>query len=64
MLEPALLLFVVLAHHSAVYVKGHSRAAAQARERLQALTCYDPASRRGLHWRWIISSAGPAIAAW
>jgi hypothetical protein len=44
MLEPALLLFVVLAPHSAVYVKGHSRAAARARERLQALTCYSPAT--------------------
>jgi len=35
-----LLLVGVLGPHSAVYVKGHSKAAQKARENLQAYTCY------------------------
>ena len=42
MLARALLFVTALAPHSAVYVKGHSRAANQARRRLSTLTCYDP----------------------
>jgi|SRR5215471_15732640 len=45
MLKPALVLLALLAPHSAVYVKGHSRAAAAARERLEASTCYSLAQR-------------------
>jgi hypothetical protein len=46
MLAPALLFVTALAPHSAVYVKGHSRAAIQTRRRLSALTCYDPVATR------------------
>jgi len=40
MLSSAMVLLAVLVPHSAVYVKGHSRAAAKTREDLQARTCY------------------------
>lgn len=40
MLTSVIVLLAVLAPHPAVYVKGHSRAAAKTREDLQARTCY------------------------
>jgi len=45
MLSHVLMFLAVLAPHSAVYVKGHSRAAAKTREDLQARTCYDLSGR-------------------
>jgi hypothetical protein len=48
----ALVLSAVLAPHSALYVKGHSRAAGEVREKLADVTCFqvapDPASSAGL----------------
>jgi hypothetical protein len=40
MLKQLVLMLAVLAPHSSVYVKGHSRAALRTRQHLQALTCY------------------------
>lgn len=40
MLGYAVAFLALLGPHSALYVKGHSRAAVRARERLEAFTCY------------------------
>jgi len=45
MLTHVLMVLALLAPHSAVYVKGHSRAAAKTREDLQARTCYNLTGR-------------------
>jgi hypothetical protein len=45
MLNHPLVLLALLAPHSAVYVKGHSRAADRTRERLEVSTCYSLAQR-------------------
>ena len=44
MLKQALLILAIVASHPAVYVKGHSHAAAKTRRNLEELTCYTPAS--------------------
>ena len=37
---PVLILLAIMAPHSGVYVKGHSRAAEKVRQNLESLTCY------------------------
>lgn len=45
MLTQLVMFLAVLTPHSAVYVKGHSRAALKTRQDLQARTCYSLAGR-------------------